>query len=93
MLHKILLSMVLGIASMSTEATGAESAKPAAPAAKPGDATRAADPLGNLKPYEERRYRIDMQDCDKQKGVDRKVCERTVRTRAVAKSRRRGNAH
>jgi hypothetical protein len=93
MLRKILLSMVLGIALVSTGATGAESAKPATPTAKPGDATRPADPLGNLKPYEERRYRIDMQDCDKQKGVDRKLCERTVRNKAVAKSRRRANAH
>jgi hypothetical protein len=93
MLRKLLLSMALGIALVATGATGAEPAKPASPAAKPGDATRAADPLGNLKPYEERRYRIDMQDCDKQKGVDRKLCERTVRNKAVAKSRRRANAH
>jgi hypothetical protein len=93
MLRKILIVMVLGIASVSTGAIGAESAKPASPAQKPGDASRAADPLGNLKPYEERRYRIDLQDCDKQKGVDRKLCERSVRNKAVAKSRRRANAH
>lgn len=93
MLREIVLSMVLGIGSVSTGAAAAESAKPASPAAKPGEPSRAADPLGNLKPYEERRYRIDLQDCDKQKGVDRKLCERTVRNKAAAKSRRRATAH
>jgi hypothetical protein len=93
MLRKILLSMVLGVASVSTGAIGAEPAQPASPTAKPGETARPGDPLGHLKPYEERRYRIDMQDCDKQKGVDRKLCERTVRNKAVAKSRRRANAH
>lgn len=48
-----------------------------------------SDPLGNLKPYEERRYRIDMQDCGKEKGVDRRLCERSVERKAAAKSRRR----
>jgi hypothetical protein len=93
MLREILLFMALGVGLVSTGAAAAESAKPAPPAAKPGEPSRAADPLGALKPYEERRYRIDMQDCDKQKGVDRKLCERTVRNKAVAKSRRRANAH
>lgn len=58
----------------------------------PGQGARAADPLANLKAYEERRYRIDMQDCAKQKGADRRVCERTVHRRAAAKSRRRGES-
>ena len=54
-----------------------------APAHKP------ADPLGHLKPYEERRYRIDMQDCGKKQGVDRRLCERSVQRKAATKSRRR----
>lgn len=93
MLHEILLSIVVGLALAPACTAAAESAKPAVPAAKPGEATRSADPLANLKPYEERRYRIDMQDCDKQKGVDRKLCERSVRNKAAAKSRRRATAH
>lgn len=63
----------------------------------PGEASaparRPADPLGNLKPYEERRYRIDMQDCGKEKGVDRRLCERSVQRKAAAKSRRRAAGH
>jgi len=92
MLREILVSIVLGM-TLATGATAAEPGKPPVPTRPSGDATRPADPLGNLKPYEERRYRIDMQDCDKQKGVDRRVCERTVRSKAAAKSRRRATAH
>ena len=92
MLREILVSIVLGM-TLATGATAAEPGKQSVPTRPSGDATRPADPLGNLKPYEERRYRIDMQDCDKQKGVDRRVCERTVRSKAAAKSRRRATAH
>ena len=93
MLREIVLSISLGMAVLPLAATASETGKSASPAEQSGGATRPGDPMGNLKPYEERRYRIDMQDCDKEKGVDRKVCERTVRNRAVSKSRRRGNAN
>lgn len=64
--------------------------KAAAPKGAPGKAP--GDPLAHLKPHEERRYRIDMQDCAKEKAADRRLCERSVQSRAAARSRRRGAA-
>jgi len=93
MLREMLLALAVGLTLAPGVGAAAEAAKPATADTKSGEATRPAAPLAHLKPYEERRYRIDMQDCDKQKGVDRKLCERTVRNKAVAKSRRRGAAH
>lgn len=89
LLRKVLLIIVFVCAAVPAAAQGAEAQKPQAPAQKPDNANRPADPLGGLKRYEERRYRIDMLDCEKQKSADRKVCERSVRNKATAKSRRR----
>lgn len=93
-----LLAAALGAATAGA-AMAAESASPSGslPAGKaaPGKGEPAAphrqpsDALGNLKPYEERRYRIDMLDCGKEKGVDRRLCERSVQRKAATKSRRR----
>jgi hypothetical protein len=66
--------------------TGRDAAS-GAPKPAPG---KPGDPLANLKPHEERRYRIDMQDCAKEKAADRRLCERSVQNRAEARSRRRG---
>lgn len=62
---------------------GAPTAATSAPAHQP------ADPLAHLKPHETRRYRLDLQDCGKETGVDRRLCERSVQGKAAAKSRRR----
>ncbi len=56
---------------------------------KAAGGARPADPLANLKPHEERRYRLALDDCSKEKGTERRVCERSVRRHAEAKSRRR----
>lgn len=95
----VMLLLSLNAAAPAT-AEAADSAKPAAPArqddtdASPRGAPGKApgDPLANLKPHEERRYRIDMQDCAKEKAADRRLCERSVQSRAAARSRRRGAA-
>lgn len=88
----LLILIVSSLNLVSVSAVAAEAAKPAAPAQKPGAGARTSDPLANLKPHEERRYRIDMQDCGKENGVERRLCERSVRSKAAAKSRRRGAA-
>ena len=89
LLRKLLVIMSFGWIVAPCAVGAAEAQKSQAPAHKPDGTHRPADPMGNLKPYEERRYRIDMLDCEKQKGGDRKVCERAVRNKAAAKSRRR----
>lgn len=94
----LLLAMVLQSATPAAHGAPAEKAPAAAgqkgahgnDGAKGGPAS--ADPLSNLKPHEERRYRADMQDCEKAQGADRRLCERSVHNRAAAKSRRRGAA-
>ena len=95
----VMLLLSLNAAAPAT-AEAADGATPTAPARKdakdaspkgaPGKAP--GDPLANLKPHEERRYRIDMQDCAKEKAADRRLCERSVQSRAAARSRRRGTA-
>ena len=95
MFRTAFLGLALALALHATgwaAAVAPAPAKPAAPAQQEGHAPTPLDPLGNLKPYEERRYRIDMGDCQKEKGVDRRVCERTVRHKAQVKSRRRAAA-
>ncbi|MGE5526149.1 MAG: hypothetical protein ACM3SS_20730 [Rhodospirillaceae bacterium] len=95
MLRRLLVSLVFGLSMSPIGATAMDApGKPAGPAQKdPGQSSKPADPLGRLKPYEERRYRMDMQDCGKEKGVERRLCERTVRNKAAAKSRRRAAGH
>lgn len=95
MLRTVLVFFVVGLSLSPIGATAADApVKPAGPAQKDsGQSSKPADPLGHLKPYEERRYRMDMQDCGKEKGVERRLCERTVRNKAAAKSRRRAAAH
>lgn len=90
MSRKLLWAIALALHA-APAAWAADAVKPAAPADRGArGGARPADPLANLKPYEERRYRIDMQECGKEKGVDRRLCERSVHNRAAAKSRRRG---
>lgn len=74
----------------ATTAPAGKDDRATAPKSAPGKAP--GDPLAHLKPHEERRYRIDMQDCAKEKAADRRLCERSVQSRAAARSRRRGAA-
>jgi hypothetical protein len=83
---------LVALAASSWIVYAAEPARPAAPAERPSVGARAADPLANLKPHEERRYRMDLADCAKEQGAERRVCERAIRSKAAAKSRRRGAA-
>lgn len=87
-----LLMLVLGVAFQAAHAAD-DGTAPAAPNGASRGGARASDPLANLEIYEQRRYRMDMDECRKQTGVDRKVCQRSVRNKAASKSRRRGAAH
>jgi len=87
-LRLLVLALALGVTVLPAHAAQ-EGAASGPRGAKPGGA-RAVDPLANLEIYEQRRYRIEMQDCYKQTGAERKVCQRSVRNKAAAKSRRRG---
>ena len=80
------------LAACAASAVAAETEKGKAPPRHGPGASSASPELANLKGYEERRYRIDMMDCEKEKGIDRRICERSVHKRAAAKSRRRGHA-
>jgi len=90
-LKPALLILALGVVAAPGHAADGAAVRGASKGTPPGGA-RAGDPLANLEVYEQRRYRIDMQDCEKQTGADRTVCQRSVRNKAAAKSRRRGAA-
>lgn len=86
----VLLLLTLNAAAPD-RADAADSPRSAGPAKEDkGGKAASGDPLAHLKPHEERRYKVDMQDCAKEQGADRRLCERSVHSRAAAKSRRRG---
>lgn len=91
MVHALL---ALSLAGGALTVQGAESTPAPTPgrATTPGAPERPLDPISTLPVYEQRRYRMDLQDCDKQKAKDRLVCRRVVHRQAVTKARRRADA-
>jgi hypothetical protein len=83
-IHALLALTVAG-AALTAQGAPAPAADRAAPA---GVESRPADPISTLPVYEQRRYRLDLQDCDKQKARDRQVCRRVVHRHAVTKAHR-----